>query len=581
MEQTKKDLEASNEAFTTLKGRVKVVATELKDRRIECRTLNVSVQDLTLAKSNLETENKELSARLSKVDKLNQERGSEIEILQRTVSELRCDLKSKEKELVDKGTVGDQALNTYKKKAQSLLANANARAAAANQARDDAEADAATARSEAQKAIKAARDAEKEHDETVRASIKKVDHLQKVVDELRFDRDKLVNDLESAQKECLKAFDELKESQSYKENLLEELNGKDDELEKEIEKNSGLEQDIAMARIKTKGLEDEVYELKKDLEKAKSAAFMARQQGSEQEKNISSSNSTTLNNQSSNQNHDTNADATIVMLQQELEVANEVIKELKYTLNAALSKEPLSPRHDSLSSPPSSPSSYGYVNGSTHVNNTKNQNNNDAVPLFFAFEKQAELNTARDEITRLAALLGDAESEKMESYERMEEMRKKMEEAESRLRRYEKLGGVSKGGGMNSSMNGSSLYNTSNGRRVGGALVGGGIGKSNYNYVMGGTGGVSGNMERNNANDSSVNLEYLKNIMLRYMNAMSLNEKKALIPVIGAVLELTPDEQAQAMENLGKNAGIQGVGTTLIENVQNKGFVSGLFGDLI
>lgn len=35
--------------------------------------------------------------------------------------------------------------------------------------------------------------------------------------------------------------------------------------------------------------------------------------------------------------------------------------------------------------------------------------------------------------------------------------------------------------------------------------------------------------------------------MPRYMNAMSFNEKKALIAVIGAVLELTVDEQAQAM----------------------------------
>ena len=173
---------------------------------------------------------------------------------------------------------------------------------------------------------------------------------------------------------------------------------------------------------------------------------------------------------------------------------------------------------------------------------------------------QSELNTARDEITRLALLLGDAESDKMEAIETKEDMRKKMEEAESRLRRFEKLGAAS----GNRNTNGST-FNPAHGRRS--------IGSSHFNSHQ--VSSVSSH------SDSSVNLEYLKNIMLRYMNAMSLNEKKALIPVIGAVLELTADEQAQAMQKIENSAGIQGVGTSLIENVQNKGFVSGLFGDLV
>lgn len=134
-----------------------------------------------------------------------------------------------------------------------------------------------------------------------------------------------------------------------------------------------------------------------------------------------------------------------------------------------------------------------------------------------------------------------------------------MNEAESRLRRFEKLGTSSSG---RSSINGST-YTPHHGR----------LGQSNVNKHQ--LGVVS------SRNDSSVNLEYLKNIMLRYMNARSLNEKKGLIPVIAAVLELTDDEQAQAIGNVEKNAGIQGVGTSLIENVQNKGFVGGLFGDLM
>ena len=65
--------------------------------------------------------------------------------------------------------------------------------------------------------------------------------------------------------------------------------------------------------------------------------------------------------------------------------------------------------------------------------------------------------------------------------------------------------------------------------------------------------------------------------MLRYMNATSLNEKRALVPVIGAVLELTPDEQSLAMSNVERSANVTGVGVSLIENIQNKG-INGLFG---
>ena len=50
------------------------------------------------------------------------------------------------------------------------------------------------------------------------------------------------------------------------------------------------------------------------------------------------------------------------------------------------------------------------------------------------------------------------------------------------------------------------------------------------------------------------------------------------MPVVGAILELTPDELSLALDNIEKSAGINGVGTSLIENMQNKGLVGGLFG---
>ncbi len=544
---TEEELESSNEAFTTLKGRVKVVATELKDRRIECRTLNVSVQELTLSKSTLESENKDLATKLGTFEQISEARGKEIENLQTAVTDLRLQVKSKEKELVERGSVGDKALSSYKKKAQSLLANANARAASANQARDDAENDAISARAEAANAVKIAREAEEEKEEVVRTSLQEVQKLQNEVGQLKCEKEQLVMDLESAQAECLKAFEDVKESQVGRDSLLDELNAKDEELEKEIEKKSGLEQDLAMARIKVYDLEDEVANLKLEVEKASSAAFMARQKEA-----AAKNNSSYLNGTEAKQANEQN-DSTIVMLQQELAVANDVIKDLKETLAAMLAEDPtaLEPR-ELIEKVNSFGSEYADENDG---------NGNDSTPLFFALEKQAELRTARDEITRLAALLGDAESEKMEATEAKEDMRKRMEDAEARLRRFEKLGSA----GASRTMNGST-FNTSHGRRgMGAALYSSSTQASSIS----------------SPSDSSVNLEYLKNIMLRYMNAMSLNEKKALIPVIGAVLELTADEQAQAMNNIDKNSGIQGVGTTLIENVQNKGIVGGLFGDLL
>lgn len=305
-----------------------------------------------------------------------------------------------------------------------------------------------------------------------------------------------------------------------------------------------------MATIKINGLDGAILELNADLEKAKSAAFIARQKETDTQ-NINNNTAFVSGGLNQPNNKD---DANIVMLQQELQVANDVIKDLKESLSAIISKDPSTLEPEQLIQTVNSMGEE--YNSSPRRRNIDAGSNNDSTPLFFAFEKQAELNTARDEITRLAAILGDAESEKMEALEAKEIMRKVMEETESRLKRFEKLGAA----GGHRHFNGSTHT-----RRV--------MGQSNFSLHQGSS--VSSH------NDSSMNLEYLKNIMLRYMNAMSLNEKKALIPVIGAVLELTADEQAQAINSVEKNAGIQGVGTTLIENVQNKGFVSGLFGDLM
>jgi hypothetical protein len=248
------------------------------------------------------------------------------------------------------------------------------------------------------------------------------------------------------------------------------------------------------------------------------------------------------------------SDGTIVMLQQELKDANDAIRDLKEALDTALSKDTDSTRHKNLMGT-------GNMKGSSIDENlssgppTPNGNGKpDTTPLLFALEKQAELNTVRDEITRLAALLGDAESDKMEATEAMDQMRVRMEEAESRLRRYEKLAPANV-----ARHNGPSSFSSSQTFGDRRAKV------SHASHAM------------SSQNDSNVSLEYLKNIMLRYLNASTLNEKRALVPVIGAVLELTQDEQTIAIQNVEKSAGVNGVGVSLLENIQNKG-INGLFG---
>ena len=133
------------------------------------------------------------------------------------------------------------------------------------------------------------------------------------------------------------------------------------------------------------------------------------------------------------------------------------------------------------------------MNGHNHTSDAD-------TPLFYAMKKQAELTQARDEIARLANLVGDAESSKQEATDDMLAMKQLMEDAESRLQRHEQL-------------------------------------------------------QKRPDEQESVNLEYLKNIMLSYLNATSIQEKKALLPVIGTVLCLTQQEQITAAAQLDKGHG--------------------------
>ena len=176
-------------------------------------------------------------------------------------------------------------------------------------------------------------------------------------------------------------------------------------------------------------------------------------------------------------------------------------------------------------------------------------NGNNNTPLFFAIEKQNELNTARDEINRLANMLCDVESEKQEAFDAMEQMRQKMESANARLQRYEKLGMTSNRPPHNSVLS---------------------MGYSSHRDIDYSSSSGSHHNTDSPENDSAVNLEYLKNVMLSYLNAKTLAERRKLVPVVATVLCLTPEEHSKAVQSVEESSGLTGVASSLWENLESK-----------
>lgn len=470
--------------------------------------------------------------------------------LETEISKTELELGQIEKRLTEQGTVGDKALAAYKRKAQASLSNANARAAAANQSREEAEIDAVNARNEAEIAKAAAKEAETEKKLAVSKAEEEVIALRSQVSENESNELKLKEEVNKGKKQYADALKEIDDMRNDKETIIEELNKKDAKCREEEEKNITLKQDFELNRIKMKGLQDELNFLKEEMEKNASVAFMARQnEMNDNQVQEDSKHAKEYNNPESI----SETDGTIINLQLELKDANDAIRGLKEVLATILSKNP-SLKHQMRGLEDLSPTASFSPN--TSFDDTENmslnqqrsfeasprstrENGNDSTPLFFAIEKQAELNTAREEVNRLAGLLGDAETAKTEAFDSMEEMRKKMEEAESRLRRYEKLGSAT--GPVNTSARAGSMILSGTRRHPVN-------GNTPFHSPMSSRPNNNYGEKMSSHNDSTVNLEYLKNIILRYLNAQTVAEKKSLVPVIAAVLELTGDEVAHAIK---------------------------------
>lgn len=426
-----------------------------------------------------------LQDRITQLEATGMDMNESSQGIQEELITLRSSLKEKENKLQEatmsideEKKKGETSLGAYKKKAQQSLALANARSASAVQSREEAEMEARAARTTADSAMQRALTAEMNGKQALAEAKTYVDEMEKEVAKYNTVKDTL----NKSTIESEKIREEAVAYQDSNEKLKCELTSALGRLEADqltmihLKKASSAEQD------RSSELYDEVERLRKE-GKRNNDEIRRLTEANKSQSNASDAAIATVVPE-----RNAEAEATIAMLQQELQDSNRAIKDLKETLKATMEER-------------ESSASFHSNGGAAMMNGGGGAHNNQdaAMPLFYAMEKQAELSQARDEITRMANLLGDAESTKEEAMDDMREMKRMMEDAQSRLKRQEQL--------------------------------------------------------KKSPEEGSVNLEYLKNIMLSYLNATSTQEKKALLPVIGTVLCLTQEEQLNAIEQLDKGNG--------------------------
>ena len=536
------ELETTTEAYDSLKARAKAVATELKERRVEVRTLTSENEELASSTESLDSQVANLRSTVNQHELTIGYKDKDMEALNEKVKELNKQIKQGTVQSVQDRSVGEKAIASYKRKAQEALAAANARLAAANQAREEAESDANNARSASDDAVERARAAEAKKSEAE----KRANELSSLMESERESSSKTITQL----KETLFTVEEtveslqskVEEAANTKTKLVAELEQLNSNLTEANEKNSELREQLIESNTLCQSLQREVNDLTDEVQRNSAAAFKRAKDGeglgAENHTDRVSSNALLSANGNGNPIDREESDGTIIMLQQELQGANEAIAELKLALRTALLEKVGNDHHAESFPMPNE-------NGS---NASDSNHYNDSTPLFFAIEKQNELKTARDEINRLAIMLGDAEMSKQEAYDAMEEMRQNMEEANSRLLRYERLGMKSARPQMSHSSYGP------------------------MRTMAGGTSFLGDDASRmiNSGTDSVVNLEYLKNVMLSFLTAKTLADRRKLVPVVATVLCLTPEEHVQAVNSVEQNAGLGGVATSFWENVGSK-----------
>jgi DNA repair exonuclease SbcCD ATPase subunit len=373
--------------------------------------------------------------------------------------------------------------------------------------------EAATARTLSEDAIQRARVAEAAGNEALaeaKAYVRDMENENVVLEKRALEA---IEALKKATAEAQHLNNSLEVSRATQEKLVQDVRLISHEREQERAHRRELEHQLAESQRSLDLLYDEVGKLREELRQAAAAAAAANSHA-ETDKDLWSHPGRTRSDSADR----SDAEGTIAMLESELRDANRAIKELKDALRTAIAEQGSNGYGHNLEAS-------GFAANHQSAAASSEPAGNESMPLFFAMEKQAELSTAHNEINRLANLLGDAEFSKMEALEAMEDMKCQMDQAEARLKRFEKFGA-----------------GTNNPGSAAPAAAAPGL-------------DANGN----------VNLEYLKNIMLSYLNAKSVAEKKALVPVISAVLCLTPQEQAAVFKNMEQSSGLEGVGMALFD----------------
>ena len=508
LDKTEAELLSSKQEYDTIKERAKDIAAELKHRRTECRQLQDSVAELTEQNNHLKSTVHSLEERLNHQGLNQSDKDKEIEVLRAKLAEATQETKTIENIWQEKLTKSENILTEYKKRAQHSLSMSNSRTAAAVQAREEAELDARAARSTADAALERSVKAELESREAIAKANLTVRTMEN-------ERDEAIRRLDQIKDELMAVETIRAEKERDLESVLATLKKKDIDIERLRESMNEADAKIASTQQKIMDstntiddLREEVIALREELQRSAtaSASTVSVQNVEDGNRGIKYTPSPILLNGSQDEAEN---DDTLAVLRMELREANDAIEDLKSALKNAIE---MNEQQQRIASAPGDNSTIPDNSDRSEMGHA-NSTDSGTIPLFYAMEKQAELKTARTEMNRLASLLADVQSEKMEAYDAMEEMRRRLEEAESRLKRNEKLG-------VNPGISNSTNEATQN----------------------------------DSSNASAVNIEYLKHILLRFMNAKTQTERKTLVPVIGAVLELTPDEVQAATLNIERNS---------------------------
>jgi chromosome segregation ATPase len=441
-----------------------VVAGELKDRRAECRTLQSEVALLKDTNDAMHDQIMQLEARGMDLNKSSTETYNELNGLKGQLMDKEKELQAAKDAIALEAQKGEEALSAYKRKAQQSLSLANSRTASAVQAKEDAEMEARAARSSADSAMERATTAERKGIDALAEAKAYVSEMKEQVaklDEIKKELMSTKAELERIQSETSVAKETV-EKQSFE---LQSLHGR---LEAEQMTTRELKIELSQANDRSAELLEEMERLRREGKRLKEDLQRKSEESTSTNSNVAVGATEMVPTKRSAE-----AEATIAMLQQALDDANQAIRELKETLKTTVE--------------------YESRGTDTAPSNGGSRDSTSGMPLFYAMEKQAELTQARNEIARLAALVGNSEASKQEAFDDMHEMRRQLEELQSKLQRE-------------------SRHSTPQEERV--------------------------------------NLEYLKHVILSFLNAKSHLEKKTLLPVIGAVLCLTPQEQQQTMQQL-------------------------------